>query len=187
MSVPVSRFVFPWGSHTLVAFDVIYQWTLRPVTTLESCFPSAISLLNLLTFGFRGQLWGLSLITELPLSWATRRVPPTHPREQHRSSYKSWADPPACSRWGPGLCELWGPRLIHPNSPHHCQPLLAQAPGSSYCDYHSLPGKRSDQSLCINIYPPEGLISNRELAHWAWGRNLQRQNGDIWGHRWEAS
>lgn len=49
--------MFPWGSHTPVAFDVIHKWALRPVATVESWFPTAASLRCLLTFGFLEQLW----------------------------------------------------------------------------------------------------------------------------------
>lgn len=105
MSVPASRFVFPWGSHTLVAFDVIYKWTLHPVATVESCFPSAISLLCLLTFGFLEQPWGLSLITKVPFTWAARRV--ASPGKQHLQDALTKAEQTRLPSLPVGTWPLW--------------------------------------------------------------------------------
>lgn len=157
MSLPGSRFVFPWGSHTLVAFDVIYKWTLRPVATVESHFPSVISLLYLLTFGFLEQPWGLSLITKLPFSWDAGRV--AFPGKQHlqdalRKAKQThltfpWSDLSAMSFW-----RSW---LIHPSSLHHCHPLPPHAPRCRYFHYLSLPVKISNWLLHTNTEAPKCL------------------------------
>lgn len=167
MSVPASRFVFPWGSHTLVAFDVIYKWTLHPVATVESCFPSAISLLCLLTFGFLEQPWGLSLITKVPFTWAARRV--ASPGKQHLQEALTKAEqtrlPSPCGNLASMSC--WRSRFIQRSSPHHCHPLPPHTPQCRYFHYLSLPGKSSDRLLHTNIYPPKHFICNREMAHLA--------------------
>ena len=145
MSLPGSRFVFPWGSHIRVAFDVIYTWTLCPVATVESHFPSVISLLYLLTFGFLEQRWGLSLITKLHFSWAAGRV--AFPGKQYlqdalrkaKQTHLTFpcSDLSAMSRW-----RSW---FIHPSSPHR------------YFHYLSLPVKISNWLLHTNTEAPKGL------------------------------
>lgn len=192
MSLPGSRFVFPWGSHIRVAFDVIYTWTLCPVATVESHFPSVISLLYLLTFGFLEQRWGLSLITKLHFSWAAGRV--AFPGKQYLQDVLRKAkqthltfpcsDLSAMSHW-----RSW---FIHPSSPHHCHPLPPHADTFiiSLSLWKYLIGYFTQTLKLLRVF-----IFNREMVHLARGRNLQRQDVQqatseckgVWGEQREAS
>lgn len=110
--MPLSRFVFPWGSHTLVAFDVIHKQTLRPVAAVEPWLPAAISPRYLLTVGSLEQLWRPRANGEAasPSRWPLQGNSMdalTKAKETHLP----------CP-WGTLASGLWGPRCIHPRSPH---------------------------------------------------------------------
>lgn len=147
--------MFPWGSHTLVAFDVIHTWTLRPVATVESWFPTVISLRYLLTFGFLEQPWrphanreaASSLGHQEGLLLRSTTDALTEAKETHLPS--PWGAPTSVS------CEELAAFTPGPHT------LSSPPPGHTPCcrDFHyvSLPEKKSAWLRPTNTYPSNGL------------------------------
>lgn len=175
------------------------QVNLCPVTTVESHFPSVISLLYLLTFGFLEQPWGLNLITKLPFSRAAGRV--AFPGKQHLQDALTKAKQTHLTFPYRDLTAMscWRSWFIHPSAPHHCHPLPHHAPPPnagtfiiSLSLWKCLSGYFTQTLKLLRVF-----TFNREMVQGflAQGKNLQRQDVQqvtseckgIWEEQREAS